>query len=261
MLGEFLQLFMSFPGMLYFNIPTPNRMLTYRGKKETVADLILDIRERPPAQRRGHCSLHFDHFRDLEKWIRVLKSQESVEKSRLIARCVFYPEEKRNRLMDALVRGAAARVWKDNHARAAFEKYFKDSMYWDDDEGIMNQFRASGGVDLGPCGVVLGVSCIVNQVDRTQTNMLMSLPISQPPVAAGERGARRPIVMVCALDSIRNAQCLTFALARRCQVSTHCSQGSQHQYHKCTFFVDVNIFVIPIGVVVMPVRGFGKSWS
>jgi hypothetical protein len=162
--------------------------------QETIADLILDIRERPPSQRRRHCSLHFEHFSEVRKWIRVLKSQEIVEKSRLFARCVFYPKEKKDRLLDALALGAAGRVWKDDHARAAFEKYFKDSMYWDDDEGIMSQFR--GKVDLGPCGVILGVSCIVHQVERTQTNMLVVLPIFEPPVAADKQRERKPIVMV-----------------------------------------------------------------
>jgi hypothetical protein len=93
--------------------------------------------------------------------------------------------------MDAMDRATVSRVWKDNDARTAFENYFRDSLYWCDEKGIMDLFREK--VELGPCGVILGASCVVNQAE---TNAWMPFPILQLPLIAEERGTRSPTVMV-----------------------------------------------------------------
>lgn len=108
---------------------------------------------------------------------------------------MFYTDDKSKRLKDAYKRSAVHREWIDNDARAAFEKFLWNSLQWDDEEGIMRQFR-SCGVDLGPCGMVLGVSCIVNPADASQTNILMPFPILDPPIPPEDRKPWEPISLV-----------------------------------------------------------------
>jgi len=103
--------------------------------------LILHVRELAPEERGGHCSIHFNNADELQKWTKVLESQRFVELSRIVARTMFYPEEKAKRLQDAYQRTAVYREWIDKGAQLAFNEFLISSLQWDDEEGIMSHFR------------------------------------------------------------------------------------------------------------------------
>lgn len=155
----------------------------------------MHVRELPPSQRGGHCSIHFDSAAILKKWTKVLEDQKLIEASRVIARAMFYPEEKAQRIRDAAGRTAIHREWKDSKSRAEFDEFLFASLQWDDEEGIMNQFKAAG-VELGASGMVLGISCIVNPADASQTNILMPFTIEEPPIPPEKREPREPTSLV-----------------------------------------------------------------
>jgi len=182
----FLQLFMSFP--------------------EHVADLTLHVRGLAPEERGGHCSIHFNSSDELRKWTKVLESQQLVELSRIVARTMFYPEDKARRLRDAYERSAIHREWIDHDARLAFDEFLMSSLQWDDEEGIMSQFRAAG-VELGPSGMVLGISCIVNPADGSQTNILTSFIIKDPPIPPEDRKPRELVSLGAAMPDDEEFQC------------------------------------------------------
>jgi hypothetical protein len=192
-MGLFLQLFMSFPGN--FSSTTSMVLAFTNICIEHISDFILHVRELAPEERGGHCSIHFRNFNELQKWTKVLESQQLVELSRIIARTVFYPEEKAKRLRDAFERTAVHREWIDKNSRLAFDRFLINSLQWDDEEGIMSQFRAAG-VDLGPSGMVLGISCIVNPADGSQTNILSPFIIKDPPISPEDRKPREPTNLV-----------------------------------------------------------------
>jgi hypothetical protein len=156
---------------------------------EHIADFILHVRELAPEERGGHCSIHFNNVKELQKWTKVLESQQLVELSRIIARTMFYPEEKAKRLRNAAERSAVHREWIDTKARLEFNEFLICSLQWDDEEGIMTQFRAAG-VDLGASGMVLGISCIINPADGSQTNILTPFIIKEPPITPEDRKPR-----------------------------------------------------------------------
>ena len=181
---------MSFPGR--FSSATSTILPVHHGLNvyvEHISDFILHVRELAPEERGGHCSIHFGNVSELLEWIKVLESQQLIELSRIVARTAFYPNEKAKRLRDAYERTAVHREWIDKNSRLAFHKFLISSLQWDDEEGIMSQFRAAG-IDLGPSGMVLGISCIVNPTDGSQTNILTPFIIKDPPISPKDRRPR-----------------------------------------------------------------------
>jgi len=168
---------------------------------EHIADFILHVRELAPEERGGHCSIHFNNADELQKWNKVLESQRFVELSRIVARTMFYPEEKAKRLQDAYQRTAVYREWIDKGAQLAFNEFLISSLQWDDEEGIMSHFRAAG-IDLGASGMVLGISCIVNPADASQTNILMPFVINDPPIPLEDRLPRQLTSLVGSIQFI-----------------------------------------------------------
>lgn len=162
---------------------------------EHVSDFIMHVRELTPDQRGGHCSIHFRSAAELRKWTKVLEDQKLIEAGRVIARAMFYPQPKSQRIKDAAGRTAIHREWTDASARVEFEKFLYASLQWDDEEGIMSQFKAAG-VKLGASGMVLGISCIVNPADASQTNILAPFVIDEPPIPPEERQPRQPTSLV-----------------------------------------------------------------
>ncbi|KAL0955179.1 hypothetical protein HGRIS_004086 [Hohenbuehelia grisea] len=162
---------------------------------EHISDFVQDLREYMPEDRGPHLSIHFEEPAEIEKWIKVFERQEMIESTVFLARCLFYDDEKKQRLMDASKRTAELRIWSDRAKHLEFVNRLKEVMQWQEDDSSHRGIPPPPvGPDLGPSGLIMGVSCIVCPAERRQTNIIMPFCISQPLIPPEQRKPREPTI-------------------------------------------------------------------
>ena len=123
-----------------------------------------------------------------------IQSTKQVESPKILGVTMLWKQEAKMEINAAAKRSAEPRWWIDAKMHDEWLKYQRVYVQWDGDPAIPVIFAATGQTDLGPCGVILGISCLINRVDGRQTDLLYPFPIEDPPIPKNPR--RKPYRIV-----------------------------------------------------------------